>query len=204
MMKYDTDGHLVHFSASDSPIRYEIEYDEMGDISTVKKFRREPHNPIDRADEQYMFEYTTPWDLSDIDNIGCDMQYMNNFGIDLGLMAPAYYAGMLGKATTHLPRMIMRDGAQPTEIIWTLGADSYPLSSYKKTIGKFEIPGSTDRNGITCRWTPSVSTITDTSLDPATGTDEWYSTNGMKLRSPKHGINILRKSDGTTSKVIIR
>lgn len=203
-MEYDTDGHLVHFAASDSPIWYDIVYDGTGDISTVKKIAQDPRSPMGKTEEEYGFEYTTPWDNTPIDNVGCDMQYMRNFGIDLGLLAPAYYAGMLGKATAHLPRMIIRDGAHATEIIWALDADNYPFSSCKKTVGKHEVPGNSDRNGISYKWMSSVSSITDIKADAGTGTDEWYSPNGIRLNSPQRGINILRKADGSTSKVMIR
>lgn len=203
-MRYDKDGHLVHFASSDSRLWYDIVYDGTGDISTVKKISDTPRQPSGEIKEEYVFEYTTPWDMSLIDNVGCDMQYMNNFGIDLGLMAPAYYAGLLGKATAHLPRMIIRDGSQPTEIIWDLDNDTYPFSSYKKTVGKHEVSGNGDRNSIIYKWMPSVSSISDLTSDGNQGTEEWYSPNGMRLNSPQRGINILRKADGSTSKVMIR
>lgn len=203
-MEYDPDGHLVHFASSDSPVWYDIVYDGTGDISTVRKISDTPRQPSGEIKEEYVFEYTTPWDMSLIDNVGCDMQYMNNFGIDLGLMAPAYYAGLLGKATAHLPRMIIRDGSQPTEIIWDLDNDTYPFSSYKKTVGKHEVSGNGDRNSIIYKWMPSVSSISDLTSDGNQGTEEWYSPNGMRLNSPQRGINILRKADGSTSKVMIR
>lgn len=36
------------------------------------------------------------------------------------------------------------------------------------------------------------------------GEDEWYNLNGRKLAAPQKGINIIRMSDGTTRKVLVK
>ncbi len=48
--------------------------------------------------------------------------------------------------------------------------------------------------------------IKDESLTPALSKGEgvWYSLDGKKLDKPQRGINIIRNSDGTTRKVMVR
>ncbi|MBR4757194.1 MAG: hypothetical protein IK084_00140 [Bacteroidaceae bacterium] len=60
--------------------------------------------------------------------------------------------------------------------------------------------------GLTGDETDGIQEIKSESLTPALSEGEgvWYSLDGKKLSKPQRGINIIRYSDGSTRKVLIK
>lgn len=80
--------------------------------------------------------YTNSTTVNPIDNKGAIMLFDDLFDIDMDEFGCAYYAGMLGKATTHLPL-----GSSSMEAI--VGAPSYTEDyTYKWTINENGFPAS--------------------------------------------------------------
>lgn len=71
---------------------------------------------------------------SPLDNKGCVMLFDMTFGIDMDEMAVAYYAGLLGKATAHLP-VGRKDKWDDMTFEWTLNAEGLPTAFEDKPYG---------------------------------------------------------------------
>ena len=71
---------------------------------------------------EYTISYTSDSVETPIENKGCLMLFDTTFGVDMDEMKYAYYAGLLGKATKHLPVKNNED-----EFVWTLNNDGYPI-----------------------------------------------------------------------------
>ncbi len=79
----------------------------------------------------YTIDYTSNTVTTPIENKGCLMFYDETLGIDMDEMWFAYYAGLLGKATKHLPlKLTYESEFNPYEDItnftWTLNANGLP------------------------------------------------------------------------------
>ena len=77
--------------------------------------------------------YTDANNNNAIENKGCVMLYDEMFGVDIDDLKYAYYAGMLGKATKHLPLSFEQfyPGYSDTvidEFVWTLSSTGFPTS----------------------------------------------------------------------------
>ena len=83
-----------------------------------------------QSDDERMdcdINYTTGEITVPIENKGCLMLFDTTFGIDMDEMRYAYYAGLLGKATNHLPLSNSEDGDEDF-FDWTLNANGFPTS----------------------------------------------------------------------------
>ena len=83
-----------------------------------------------QSDDERMdcdISYTTGEITTPIENKGCLMLFDATFGIDMDEMRYAYYAGLLGKATNHLPLSNSEDGDEDF-FDWTLNANGFPTS----------------------------------------------------------------------------
>ena len=80
-------------------------------------------------------------DSTSIDNKGCLMMFDELLDVDMDEMIYAYYGGMLGKATKHLP-LAMRDAddtsVELSNYKWTLNSDGYPTQLLIKDEGDEE------------------------------------------------------------------
>lgn len=129
--KYDNAGRLIELKRTegDNEITV-ITYNADGDITSVKV-------SDDEAPEGKMsctISYTDATHTTPIVNKSGIMLYDASFRIDMDEMAPAYYAGLLGKGTAHLP--LKADEINPSEegeykdyytFEWTFNANNMPV-----------------------------------------------------------------------------
>ena len=76
------------------------------------------------------------------------MCYDDCFCIDMDEMEPAYYAGLLGRGTAHLPLSAVEDGDRYS-YIWTLDADRMPEKLIVRNHSEY---GDYDDDPIFFRW----------------------------------------------------
>lgn len=118
---YTASGNLNYMKRSEGGDEVTtITYDAEGDITHVTM----------QSDDERMdcdISYTNKETATPIENKGCLMLFDTTFGIDLDEMRYAYYAGLLGKATKHLPLSNSEDGDEDF-FNWTLNANGFPTS----------------------------------------------------------------------------
>ena len=141
---YNDNGQLNYMKRTENDNRVTtMTYDANGDITKVNETDDEGGN------DSYTFNYTSSTVTTAIANKGAIMLFDDVFEIDMDEFAPAYYAGLLGKATTHLPvelvdTWIDGSGASQTSTStykWTLNADNnLPASLVISYDGNTESP----------------------------------------------------------------
>lgn len=136
-MKYDADGHLIEMRRSEgSGELTKITYKDGDAVKTSTSYMgggdMNGDGVLDGNDEWEdgaIIDYTTGEIATPIDNKGCLMMFDELLDVDMDEMIYAYYGGMLGKATTHLP-LAMRDAddtsVELSNYKWTLNSDGYP------------------------------------------------------------------------------
>ena len=72
--------------------------------------------------------YTSTATPTPIVNKGNIMLFNTTFGIDIGAMKYAYYAGLLGKATKNLPVQLIDKNGNKTNFTWTFNGNGFPTS----------------------------------------------------------------------------
>lgn len=72
--------------------------------------------------------YTSTATPTPIVNKGNIMLFNTTFGIDIGAMKYAYYAGLLGKATKNLPVQLINKNGNKTNFTWTVNSNGFPTS----------------------------------------------------------------------------
>lgn len=118
---YTTSGHLNYMKRSEGGDEVtNITYDAEGNIT---------HVTMQSDDEQMDCEisYTSGEITTPIENKGCIMLFDTTFDIDMDEMRYAYYAGLLGKATKHLPVSNSKNGHEDF-FNWSLNANGFPTS----------------------------------------------------------------------------
>lgn len=123
---YNADGRMNYMKRSEGGEVTDIIYNNAGDI--VKVTEKDEEGDVDT--------YTVSYGSQLIDNKGGIMLFDDCFGIDLDEMKYAYYAGMLGKSTAHLPYQLVyeyEEGKDVDTFSWTL-ANGLPT----KLLTKFE------------------------------------------------------------------
>jgi len=138
-MKYDADGHLIEMRRSEgSGELTKITYKDGDAVKTSTSYMgggdMNGDGVLDGNDEREdgaIIDYTTGEIATPIDNKGCLMMFDELLDVDMDMdeMIYAYYGGMLGKATKHLP-LAMRDAddtsVELSNYKWTLNSDGYP------------------------------------------------------------------------------
>ena len=123
---YSTEGYMLSMKRSEGGNETTtITYKE-GDI--VKTSTVSADEPEESSD--YSIDYTSNAVTTPIENKGCLMFYDETLGIDMDEMWFAYYAGLLGKATKHLPlKLTHKSGSYEdiTNFTWTLNANGFPI-----------------------------------------------------------------------------
>ena len=127
---YNSNGQLNYLKRSEGDNEVtSITYDANGDI--VKVEETDDEGDIDTD----IIKYTNSTVSTAIANKGAIMQFDDLFSIDMDEFGPVYYAGMLGKATTHLPvekvNSWIDEGVTKTETTtfkWTLNNNGFPAS----------------------------------------------------------------------------
>ena len=98
----------------------------------------------------YTIDYTSDAAVNTpIENKGCLMFYDKTLGIDMDEMWFAYYAGLLGKATKHLPLKLTYESdsyEDITNFAWTLNANGFP------TLLSIQSEHSSTNNNISIIW----------------------------------------------------
>lgn len=137
-MEYDAEGRLVVMKRSEGNGEItDITYNKDGDVvKTITRTDTNGDGVIDSNDESWggaTIDYTTDKITTPIENKGCLMLFDETLDVDMDEMIYAYYGGMLGKATKHLPLVqqcvYSSDGSVSIENFdWTLNSDGYPTS----------------------------------------------------------------------------
>ena len=72
--------------------------------------------------------YTSDTTPTPIVNKGNIMLFNTTFGIDIGAMKYAYYAGLLGKATKNLPVQLIDKNGNKNTFTWTVNSNGFPTA----------------------------------------------------------------------------
>ena len=121
--EYTKDGHLNKMTRSEGKNEVTAITYENGDITKVK-------TATDDSEKESVTKvfYTNSKIDEMILNKGCVMLFDETFDIDMDEMMWAYYAGLLGKATKHLPLLSIDDEGDEIEYRWKFNKDNMPLS----------------------------------------------------------------------------
>ncbi len=121
---YNSNGQLAQMQRSEGgKEKTQIKY-ENGNIVEVSTTSEEEPGET----STYKIYYTSDDTMTAIENKGCIMLFDNTLGIDMDEMEYAYLAGLLGKATKHLPVRCVDVTENYTDIFtWTLNNAGYPI-----------------------------------------------------------------------------
>ena len=72
--------------------------------------------------------YTSDTTPAPIVNKGNIMLFNTTFGIDMGAIKYAYYAGLLGKATKNLPVQLINKSSNKNNFTWTVNSNGFPTA----------------------------------------------------------------------------
>ena len=97
-----------------------IDYDVIGDITKVSMRGEE-------SSDDYSISYTNEDITAPIANKGAIMYFDDCFGIDMDEFEPAYFAGLLGKATAHLP-LSNTSGEETDTFTWSINENGFPVT----------------------------------------------------------------------------
>ena len=153
-LEYDTEGHLIEMRRSESDGELtRITYKD-GDVvaTSTQSFLDDGGEDINgdgKIDNQDIWPdtkiyYTTDEITTPIENKGCLMMFNELLDVDMDEMIYAYYGGMLGTATKHLPlRMHAPYGHDSQgfyfsdyDFKWTLNSNGYPTELIAKKLGE--------------------------------------------------------------------
>lgn len=81
-----------------------------------------------RKKDTYKVAYTSDTTPAPIVNKGNIMLFNTTFGIDIGAMKYAYYAGLLGKATKNLPVQLINKNGNKNNFTWTVNSNGFPTA----------------------------------------------------------------------------
>lgn len=120
---YNADGQLNYMKRGEGGIEVtKITYTD-GDITKTLLVDEDGGGDTEMIEVAYRLNSTD--DL--IPNKGNIMMFDEIFGVDLDEMNAAYYAGMLGKSTKHLPVQYVEDGIHEETFAWTLNSNGLPV-----------------------------------------------------------------------------
>ena len=119
---YNNNGQLLTMFRSEGNERTTIKYEAGNIVSTAEKAINGTRNKTHKV------YYTSQSVPSPIVNKGCIMLFDTTLGIDMDEMQYAYFAGLLGKATKHLPVRLVDNEGEEESFAWHLNASGYPTS----------------------------------------------------------------------------
>lgn len=121
---YNSEGQLNYMKRSEGDIEItNITYID-GNITKV--------NMLSETDTANKLDANISYSSTPIENKGCIMLFDETFGIDMDEMKYAYWAGLLGKATKHLPTAYA-EGDEHRSFTWKTDNEGYPQAmSYKE------------------------------------------------------------------------
>ena len=121
--EYNSDGQLIKAVQSKDGVKTSstIAYNDGDAIETVTMSEKDG-----KETDHYRIYYTSKKVTLPIENRGCIMSFDVALGLDLDHLHGAYYAGMLGKATKHLPIYNMDKDNDKTTFDWILNDNGFP------------------------------------------------------------------------------
>lgn len=135
--KYNAAGQLIEMKRTEGDNEVTtITYNADGDITKVSVKDDEDGNKMETT-----ISYTDATHKNAIVNKSGIMLYDDSFRIDMDEMAPAYYAGLLGKCTKHLPlsvKEIDEQYAYNYSFVWELDANDMPVKFTSSDWGEKE------------------------------------------------------------------
>ncbi|MGP1559403.1 MAG: DUF4595 domain-containing protein [Prevotella intermedia] len=122
-LEYNSDGQLVKVVKTKDGYKTlsTIIYDGGNAVETVTKSEKDG-----KETDHYKIYYTSKKITLPIANKGCLMAFDGVLGVDLDHLQYAYFAGMLGKATKHLPIYNMDKDNDKTTFDWIFNDDGFP------------------------------------------------------------------------------
>lgn len=131
IFEYDSDGYLTKMiQCYDYPDVTVINWQD-GNIVSVCMTDGES----DTENWENIIYYTSPGVAQPIANKGCVMFYDEMFRVDIDDLKYAYYAGLLGKSTKHLPMSatetyLVYGYTYTMQFEWTINDDGFPTSAH--------------------------------------------------------------------------
>ncbi|MBF1453701.1 MAG: DUF4595 domain-containing protein [Prevotella nigrescens] len=121
--EYNSDGQLIKAVQSKDGVKTSstIAYNDGDAVETVTMSEKDG-----KETDHYRIYYTSKKVTLPIENRGCIMSFDVALGLDLDHLHGAYYAGMLGKATKHLPIYNMDKDNDKTTFDWILNGNGFP------------------------------------------------------------------------------
>lgn len=121
--EYNSDGQLIKAVESKDGVKTSstIAYNDGDAVETVTMSEKDG-----KETDHYRIYYTSKKVTLPIENRGCIMSFDVALGVDLDHLHGAYYAGMLGKATKHLPIYNMDKDNDKTTFDWILNDNGFP------------------------------------------------------------------------------
>ena len=121
--EYNSDGQLIKAVQSKDGVKTSstIAYNDGDAVETVTMSEKDG-----KETDHYRIYYTSKKVTSPIENRGCIMSFDVALGLDLDHLHGAYFAGMLGKATKHLPIYNMDKDNDKTTFDWILNDNGFP------------------------------------------------------------------------------
>ena len=121
--EYNSDGQLIKAVQSKDGVKTSstIAYNDGDAVETVTMSEKDG-----KETDHYRIYYTSKKVTLPIENRGCIMSFDVALGLDLDHLHGAYYAGMLGKATKHLPIYNMDKDNDKTTFDWILNNNGFP------------------------------------------------------------------------------
>ena len=128
--EYNSDGQLIKAVQSKDGVKTSstIAYNDGDAVETVTMSEKDG-----KETDHYRIYYTSKKVTLPIENRGCIMSFDVALGLDLDHLHGAYYAGMLGKATKHLPIYNMDKDNDKTTFDWILNDNGFPTKIVVKS-----------------------------------------------------------------------
>lgn len=182
--EYNSDGQLVKMIRSEGNNEVTTITYINGDIVKVDVV------DDDQGDYSTNISYTNA-----VNNVSGIMLFDMNFGIDMDEMGIAYFAGLLGKPTKQLPVSRSRGDGDNESFTWTIDNNGYPSSLVDNYDGDVETLAFT--------WTDCAG-IESIASDSTKYPIEYYNLQGIRIEVPSNGFYIVKNSDGSTVKVLMK
>ena len=122
--EYNSDGQLAKAIQSKDGFKtlYTIIYKDGDAVESITRSEKEG-----KETDHYKIYYTSNKVTSPIANKGCIMAFDGGLGVDLEDFQNVYFAGMLGKATKHLPIYNIDKDNNMTSFEWYFDANGFPI-----------------------------------------------------------------------------
>lgn len=136
--QYTAEGNINYMKRSEGGNEVTTITYKDGDIIKVTEVSEDEDN---ETPDIYNISYTSATVTTPIENKGCLMLFDATLGIDMDEMEIAYYAGLLGKATKHLPLKIVCESSvggtdsftETIDFKWTLNEQKLPTQLSMKS-----------------------------------------------------------------------